>query len=60
MITGNWLVPLWLARPVVTRAENASGITEAVQSVAPASGMGPSGLFSSVFNGFSTFQSRSY
>jgi len=58
MITGNWLVPLWLARPVVTRAENASGITEAVQSVAPVSGTGASGLASSVFSGISILQSR--
>jgi hypothetical protein len=58
MITGNWLVPLWLARPVVTRTENASGVTEAVQSVAPASGTGVSGLASSVFSGISNLQSR--
>jgi len=58
MITRNWLVPLWLARPVATRAENASGITEAIQSVAPASGTGASGLASSVFAGISTLLSH--
>jgi hypothetical protein len=58
MVTGSWLVPLWLARPVVTRAENASRISEALQSVVPASGTGASGLASSIFTGISAFQSR--